>query len=155
MSKVDKREASTIPINKKDLIYLAGFFDGEGCILIQSAKQSGYKNYRHKLTMTITTTSSHITRYLKALGFYIFNRKPYKTHCKQQWAAVLCDRRAKTLLEKLLPYLKIKKNEALLAIKFQNHKDKIGYHGATNGLGLKEINYRERVKKQLQELKHV
>lgn len=155
MNKVDKREANKMKINKEDLIYLAGFFDGEGCILIQSAKQSGYKNYRHKLTITITTTNNHITHHLKALGFYIFNRKPYKTHWKQQWAAVLCDRRAKALLEMLLPYLKIKKKEAVLAIKFQIHKDNIGYHKGQRGLTIKEIEYRERVKKQLQELKHV
>ena len=141
-------------MNNTELAYLAGFLDGEGCIHIVSTKgQAGFKNLRYRLRIHITNTDKGVMDWLKQFGFYIRELKKLKKHWKQCWRADLCDTKARLLLEQLLPYLIVKKDETLLAIEFQTHKEKVGTSNGSKGMSEEEIEYRERTKKQLSELK--
>ena len=138
-----------------ELAYLAGLFDGEGCISILKEKdQRGFKSYRYRLRIQITNTNKSVMDWLnERFNFYITERKDLKKNWKRCWVGVRHDRKARNLLVEMLPYLKVKKDEALLAIEFQKHKDTVGTSNGASGLTLEQIEYRERLKKELSALK--
>lgn len=101
--------------------YFAGLFDGEGCIHISVHPPHGEgKNVYHCLQVIISNTDVDIINYLHAtFGGYVhlLSPRPRHRHC-YEW--VLRSRRARLFLECLLPFLRIKKEQAELAIEFQS-----------------------------------
>ena len=113
--------------------YLAGLFDGEGCIVISK------RHYRLKsvdrapfYTLVVCLVNTHLPTILmlretfKAKSAYVFrmdkiNAKPrgkaqrpcYKWHAASDIA--------ETFLKRVLPHLRIKKEEAHLALQFRDH----------------------------------
>ena len=47
---------------KMNWIYLAGFFDGEGCISLFKSKVSKYKKYELRPTLFLTNTNKEIMK---------------------------------------------------------------------------------------------
>lgn len=109
-----------------EVAYLAGFFDGEGSIFISTEKHNSCPHkLRHHLTLRISNTNSDILHLL----FSIFKVGVVKKQptpemetkgWTQDWVWVIVSRGAVNLLEMMLPYLKVKKKQAELAIKFQS-----------------------------------
>ena len=112
------------------LSYCAGFIDGEGCISIVKTDQRKKSNnveyyysrgFRLFLNMSITDSTKSLDYLVGALGgkTYVHARK---TNMNRQVFSWYCDgNRALTAIKKILPYLIIKKQEAILGIEFQNH----------------------------------
>ena len=142
-------------MNDTELIYLAGLFDGEGCIHIASSKylDKGRKNPPYKLRIQITNTCKDLMDKVASFGFYVIERKDLKKNWKRCWVGHMYDRKAAGLLKQMLPYLIVKKDEATLAIEFQDHKDKVGLANGKKGLSEEELAYRVSVKQQLSRLK--
>ena len=138
-----------------ELAYLAGLFDGEGCVsILKVSKQAGFKSFRYRLRIQITNTNKHLMNWLnERFNFHIATHVPLKKNWKMCWVALKHDRKARNMLVEMLPYLKVKKDEALLAIEFQKHKDQIGTSNGASGLTQEQIEYRERLKKELSALK--
>jgi len=134
---------------KYDLAYFAGFIDGGGCIGIN--KQGKSKAYR--LELRVGSTNLWILQLLKMhFGGWVYpynpsNKKP--TH-RQFWVWVIYSRQASELLKELLPYLKLKKVEAEVAIDYQANRPKRGKRKTTE-----DIVWMEAQKILLQELKKV
>ena len=106
--------------DKEFYIYLAGFVDGEGCIGLR--KDSSTKNvYRGKLH--ITNTNLMVLTYIKdKIGFgslYINRKKGSYGNNKTTYVWEVCNRQCLKVLEKIKPYLLVKKEQAGLIIKFQ------------------------------------
>uniref|UniRef100_A0A6M3JSH3 Putative HNH homing endonuclease n=1 Tax=viral metagenome TaxID=1070528 RepID=A0A6M3JSH3_9ZZZZ len=139
-------------IDSESAIYLAGFVDGEGCILINKRRVNDHHNSQYILVLAIGTTSFEIIPFLKSLGFYTCKGKAKNRpeHWKDLWLARISDKKAKDLLIAMLPYLKIKKEHAKLAIEFQDRKS--NYKAGTKGNSEEELQYRELIRTRIQEL---
>lgn len=114
-------------IKKEDLIYIAGFFDGEGSITISKlAKNTNGISPSYRLYIAIANTDKGIINYLdkvlgigRAGGTY---RKDHKRKWVYHWGCGAT--KARDILLDLLPHLKIKRKQAILAVKFQNDMNK-------------------------------
>jgi hypothetical protein len=104
--------------------YLAGFIDGEGCIGIRN----GGPNCRNgRIKLHITNTNETILRYFKDLvGFGSFyqavSEGRYGNH-KAAFVYEVCANQCVCVLKEILPFLKIKKEQALLALEFADTKN--------------------------------
>ena len=99
-------------LTTEDLVWMAGFFDGEGHIDIAKYKTNPYGI----LVASVTNMKRD-----GVTPFLIFGGRIFIATKKQniwRWQAYSED--AKTLLEALLPYLRLKRDIANVAITFQN-----------------------------------
>lgn len=130
-------------LNEASLAYIAGLFDGEGSVTITRRKQWNY----FFLTITITNTNKDVISKLQELLGGSVHHKIYKNpKYKQGWYWQANTKRAGLILEKLLPYLIIKRGKAEIAIQFQNHIRK-GFKQGTDGraVALSEDEIKERL----------
>ena len=104
-------------LTKDELNYYAGFFDGEGCIMIRK-KHMG-RPY-HTLDIAITSTNHNILEdFKRAFGGKVHGAYKSKTHYKDKWSWMVGGDKALTILRVLYPYLRLKSKEAELGIEFQ------------------------------------
>ena len=101
--------------NKIELAYMAGLFDGEGCISISSHKD------RHcHLHCIVNIAGKEIPDLFKAdFGGCVIKIKKAKDYHQQVWCWTICSNNAVRFLFAILPYWRIKTEEAKLAIEFQ------------------------------------
>ena len=103
---------------ENDLAYLAGIIDGEGCIDIPKQSKSTVRVPR-TIRIVITNTSPILIDWLvHKFDGKAYERKKgnYKHRC---WSVYWHCRKAEALLVEVLPYLKIKREQAELALSFQ------------------------------------
>lgn len=107
-------------MNKTDLAYLAGILDGEGCIHISKYKgDERHKTLRYTLNVQISMVDkSPLMLAQFAFGGYLRLRIRENTKWKPIWEWGLKSNKAVECLKDLLPYLRTKKAEAELGIKF-------------------------------------
>jgi len=148
-----------------DIAYIAGLFDGEGCISISSGiwKRPGRANInirtQHSLNVTIANQHTPTLNYNKdrtGLG-NIYKDSPKRQNYK--WC-VSCSR-AMEFLKVIKPYLKIKAPQAELAIKLQ---EMIGQRnikldnnprlGKVVYLTEKELQERDKIRTEIMRLNH-
>ena len=137
-------------MNETDLAYVAGMFDGEGCILI--VKQHPERN-TFRLDVRVTSTDFPLLESLKEnFGGWVGNQPDNKNvkKCRRAryWAA--SSKTAFVFLKKIAPFLRIKKEQAGLAIEFQERIEKVG----VNELEPSEVLAREGYKARLSALKN-
>ena len=95
--------------------YIAGFFDGEGYIGIQR----NTKNGTHVLVSSFTQAHPGILRKIqKVFGGVITPRNAIHG----AFALWMRAKESKVLLERMLPYLVVKYEEAVVALRFLSHK---------------------------------
>jgi hypothetical protein len=102
--------------------YLAGLFDGEGCITIYERRiTTKRKMSPYSLRLNLSSTHSGVIQWLhQRFGGWVYaydNRQYKQTAIGFRWHSAA--RHAAYLLEAMLPYLIIKKPEAEIAIAFQ------------------------------------
>lgn len=103
------------------IAYIAGFFDGEGCVRIKEANQGGNSFY---VIAHITNSNQKILMEIQDLfggAIRVQERSPNKTI--YNWS--LSSSEAVDFLQTLSPFLKEKLEQALLAIKFHNQKGEL------------------------------
>ena len=102
-----------------DIAYIAGFFDGEGCIRIKKASQGGNSYY-------IWVAITNANRGILDLVVDIFGgnvRQAEKTANKIIYHYLITSSEAIDMLKVLLSFLKEKKRQAELAIYFHENKE--------------------------------
>ena len=137
-------------MSETDLIYIAGFFDGEGCITIDAWKSR--KRQQFALRVRINNNDLEILTFIKNIlggSICIASRanekhKTYKT-C-YAWAVACCS--ASRVLQKLLPYLKHTKKQALLALEFQELIQRGKFRGEKR-LTDEELQKRQEIKQKI------
>jgi len=102
-----------------DVAYIAGFFDGEGCVRIKRANQGGNSYY---ITATITNSNRQILEYIMGI-FGGRVREAEKKANKTVYHYELTCAEAVDMLKTLLGFLREKKKQAELAINFHDKKD--------------------------------
>lgn len=111
-----------------DLAYLAGIFDAEGSIsVIESSYKTATKRMpRFDLAVNVVNTDKKVLQWILSCGFggaiYEMNKPP--VGYKQCFTYAIRDKAALGFLTVLLPYLKVKKQKAELAIAFQARKNR-------------------------------
>mgnify|MGYP001617389708 FL=1 len=101
--------------------YIAGFFDGEGTIGTRTRKRP-YKttNPNHQLFVSCTNTNEPVVHYLHSI---FEGNLFYKTDTRGKRRPILRwtlqSAKAMQFLSYLLPYLIVKRDEAIIAIKLQ------------------------------------
>ena len=141
-----------------NLVYVAGFMDGEGSIVITRSKSGRRKNLSFDLNVTIANNNKEIHDWLvENFGGSVSASNRWKR--TYQWK--LTANQAKEFLEKIVPYLKIKKEQAILAIEFQKsksiytkqHLKQSNYNGG-NVIPITEINRRNDIALRMRKLNY-
>lgn len=109
-------------LTESEKAYIAGFFDGEGSVLIQ------YNKLQHRcfLQLVVANTYKANIEYLKEKlgGSFSEHEWPKKFNYKKTWYWRVSSHQAEAILKCLLPYLKIKYRQAKLVLKFRQEKNK-------------------------------
>ncbi len=105
---------------RTEAVYLAGFFDGEGSIGVyrQNGKTPTAPK-RVRLCVNVGGTNEEsIRRFQRRYGGYVYARKRAAAHPRwhDAWSWVVWDAPARAVLVDLLPFLAVKREQALLAI---------------------------------------
>lgn len=98
---------------RESLAYIAGFFDGEGCVTV-SVRQG--KSTHHTIRVSVTNTRLDVLEYISILlpgSIYPYDSKDNR---KLRYTLVWTGREAINTLELLLPYLRIKGEVAEVAV---------------------------------------
>ena len=111
-----------------DLAYMAGIVDGEGCIAIDRFTNKNLPSYCYRLKLRVGNTNRWLIEQLRfSFGGNIKTVKQ-RGNAKEAWEWYLAGENAAYCLKLLLPYLRIKRPQAELGIKFQSHKRGKGHH---------------------------
>ena len=102
---------------KTDRAYLAGLIDGEGCICISSSKNKLDVDI-WSLRLQIEMTDYDVLKWVQGQAGGTMSCRDRNPEWKIIWRWSLCGKQIAILLAKILPYLKIKSNQAKLAIEF-------------------------------------
>lgn len=99
------------------LAYTAGLFDGEGSITIQ--KSTGKLSPRYSLAVTLANTYEPVVRWVADCnGGKVYKRKGVNSPL---WAWSISAHGAYAFLTKHLYHLRVKREQAQVAIDFQEH----------------------------------
>lgn len=123
--------------NMKDIIWLSGFIDADGCIRLSK----GWKNKKgqHSLVpqITIHNTSVKTMEFVaevisKIIPTFQISWKKLKSrnHSEMATITIMGMKRVKSLLNKLLPYLVTKKLEGKLLLEFIKTRETATSHNA-------------------------
>ena len=150
-------------LTELDKAYLAGFFDGEGCVSItkqKGGKRSVSPSYNMRAIISQAGKGTELLVRLKEMagvGAMHENKHPIKNWTiSYNW--VISSDDALEFLISIHPYLHRKKEEAELAIEFQKAKKSITFDGKAygrknGGLDASIIEERERIYQQLSAMK--
>jgi len=125
-------------MNKITAAYLAGLIDGEGSLEIRKEIRKGIggsnEYYRPRVRITLTTES--LIKWLKeSFGGWICKRHPGNPKWADSYEWVMMGSSMKPILDKITPYLRIKKEHAEILKKFLKTFDKKCYE--TKNIGNK------------------
>lgn len=135
--------------------YIAGFFDGEGCIGLYHRKgRVNGASLRIQLTQNKSKESTTILYYLKdKYGGAISEQRTLSNNVKYNWQ--LAPRGSKVFLEDIIEHLIIKKKQALLALYWLENRPtmKRGDRGRVVKFSKEDIEFNNLAIKTMKELK--
>ena len=141
------------------LAWSAGFFDGEGCVMVELSKEKNCRHgFRTSLHATVTQTSLPCLRlFLEAFGGSITTSES-RTPQGRRWAVqhrwIVRNEEAVEFLQKVKPYLVVKKEQAEIALtyplKASNGKK---YGNKSNPIPQEVMEARLAVRKMLQNIR--
>lgn len=123
-------------LTDKQLAYLAGLMDGEGCISITKHQGIHSRTPSYIMRVIIAQANESYLRYWHELtGIGSINQKPLNPTC-YDWR--ITSQEALAFLKELYPFLILKKDEADIAIKFQESFS-VDKRGGRNYIVPKEV----------------
>ncbi len=140
----------------ENIAYVAGLFDGEGCVRI--AKNKTRKNACYQLYVSINMTDPRaIKKVSETFGGKIYlSRKASKPTHRTLYSWVVCSQAAATFLRTIRSFLIVKTEEVNMALEFQAHINSCGRQwGRGKNLSKSIIDYRETMFQKISHLKHV
>ena len=135
--------------------YCSGFVDGEGCIHIAKQLQRGRPRPTYRARLSIAQGNLEVLEYVAAvLGepSYLGRVRRTEQHNRQQYVLVYDGRHACAVLEKLLPYLRVKAPEARVLLRYFEECD-VRVHPGPRGHDTAVWHLREKFYKKLRRLK--
>ena len=123
-------------ISENELAYFAGLFDGEGCVLIYKRKTLIENGVTVPYQMRVVVTNTHqgvIEDLKRTFRGSIYAYKPTGGRPAWKWTAQC--KAGSEFLKLVYPYLRIKKEQADVALEFQGlisksrHRKHPGFYG--------------------------
>ena len=105
-------------LTEPDKAYLAGFFDGEGCISISKFQGKNNRTPVYQLQVAVSQKSNVLVDLCQMSGLGTIFHNPIQG--VYQWR--LSPREGAELLEAIYPYLRNKSVEAQIAIEYQSRQ---------------------------------
>jgi tyrosyl-tRNA synthetase len=124
------------------VILLLGFFDGEGSIYFQKRKPTLFVRIGH-------TDKDVINQIQDKIGGSVYFDKSENIHRKDAYRWCVASTKTYNFIVKMLPYLVLKKQQAEIAIKFQ---ESIRQCWSGNGLSESEITFKEQCYNEMKKL---
>src|SRR5438128_610319 len=141
----------TLPMNER-LAYLAGIFDGEGCVGLWNQRPKG-KAASVTLQLRINMITPFAVQLLyETFGGALFANKPRAGKRRQTFTWVVYSRKAEACLRALLPYLREKLEQTEIALAFVELRSRRSV-GNGRGLTAEEVVERNAVVQKLKDLK--
>ena len=110
-------------MKKTDLAYVAGIIDGEGSISILRCDNESNKQYKSfKLRVIVTNTNEWLIQWLVFAFGGSIGCRPGKASHQPYFSWTLYGSQGAKFLQLILPYLKLKRPQAEIAITFQQNK---------------------------------
>lgn len=140
--------------------YLAGLFDGEGCIHIPKMPLDSGMGFSYSLRVIFCMTHEPIVRAIAEKFGAAFcplkkRNNPNNRNWKMAFQTQICGEKAAQLLRDMLPFLIVKHEEAVLAIQLQDHITR--YRNSAKRWTAQEresyMDYREGLRLQIKSLK--
>ena len=125
-----------------EVAYLAGFFDGEGCIAINRVRSSLY------LQVVQTRDREPLDRFHAMFGGRVFLSNRRTLSGRTVWTWQLHAEPMFTALEAMLPYLTVKRDEARIALQYKR------YPKGTNRLSVEDREARLDIMEKLRTIRH-
>ena len=117
-------------VDRETLAYIAGFFDGEGCVHIGGRRQ----NTTYNLEVTAANTNRDVLCFIQSSFDGSIRGREDPRGYKKVYTWRVVSNQASSFLEAILPFLKVKYERAELAIEFQKYKRQLP-RGRPRGIG--------------------
>lgn len=121
-------DTNLLPLSETEVAYLAGLIDGEGCIRLQAQRTNKGKYYSFTVSMSIAMVCNPcpLPELHDKLGgtLSVWDRKKDGWKDCYRWA--LYGAKLVPLLQAILPYLKVKHKQCVLAIQYLNWRATYG-----------------------------
>lgn len=145
-------------MRETEIAYLAGFFDGEGCIQINKVGTELAKRYnkngRYYLMVSVNQVNPAPLEILQKSYNGTIGPHAEKTSTKRKtWVWRVQGKHADKFLEDILPYLLVKKEEALVALQFRETFWPNGRKHRNLPLTDEEISKREEYRLKIRDIK--
>jgi hypothetical protein len=140
--------------NEVTLAYLAGIVDGEGHISIDRSKPNIQRRVspRYQPEFVVVNTDRKLIDWLVLnFGGSVYTRKILKTNWKQSWTWKLGNQQAAEMCRQLIPYLMLKKEQAILLVDFMDNISPRVF-GKGSKLSDEELNRRDSIYEQMRKL---
>lgn len=129
-----------------DLSWAAGFFDGEGCVLISKEKLKNVDYYKIR-TYVVNTNEESIKKFMSIVGCGTLTSRK-RDGCKKLFIHTAFCNDAIKVINQLLPYSIIKKEQFELGLKFDEQTTICGERK-------KSIKYHEERKEMYEQMKQL
>ncbi len=131
-----------------DIIYLAGIVDGEGCINI--VKYHKGNRYRYRLQLRVINTNKELVEWIRDRwgGWIISRERDSKRRTVYEWS--IHNLAAGELLEDMIDYLIVKRDQANVALDFRATLNTTQYK--QGGLSQELIDTRDAMKEAISRL---
>jgi hypothetical protein len=133
-----------------ELSYLAGFFDGEGCIVLHKSrprkKEHNPTYYAEACVASVDKQS--VMLFKLHFGGNVYLRKAQTRTTRPIWAWQISAKQSINFFEVILPYLRLKKEQATIAFMFQKKQS----YGDRSGLYIDKQVAAETAKKIISDL---
>ena len=121
------------------LSYLAGFLDGEGCIMLPVVTGEDRRNGNRLVIVVDNTNDLSLHLFAIRFGGSVIRIKPSRHNQRGYFRWTVTDRRAEYVIRELLPYLRLKQPQAKVALLF---RDTVGPRYGCRGLPESVLNKR-------------
>jgi len=129
ISMVKKGYKMPVKISETDWAYIAGVIDSDGYVgLTRSKENRRTKNtYNYRPTITVTQAEPQAVVFIKNIGLGTFgiNRQQNKKHRSLFRWGVYSYMDVRFLIENILPYLRIKREQARILLEYCEHRENI------------------------------
>ena len=118
-----------------DIQYVAGLFDGEGCISLVKQRRTNSPLPSYTMRVVISMTHKPIIKLLQAqFGGNYHERKGANSKTRNSFSLMWANQQAGTILQILIPHLILKRAEAEVALEYVQTLSQMGtsfWRGAT------------------------